>query len=91
LRISEGVAEGSLIQRVEPVVPGDAIPQGNVVVVLAATIDKQGKIESLKALKGHPLLIAAAIDAVRQWTYKPFLLNGEPVAVETTVAVSFHR
>jgi len=59
-------------------------------VVLNAIISKHGTIEDLHVLSGHPMLIQAALDAVRQWRYKPFLLNGEPVEVETTVTVIFN-
>jgi dipeptidyl-peptidase-4 len=89
VKMAQAIAEANLMQRVEPVYPPHVDVQGDV--VLDAIIDKQGRIEQLKALNGHPMLISAAIDAVRQWTYKPFLLNGEPVTVETTVTVSFHR
>jgi periplasmic protein TonB len=56
---------------------------------LQAVISKDGAIENLTVLSGHPLLIPAALDAVRQWRYKPTLLNGLPVEVETTIEVNF--
>lgn len=59
------------------------------VVTLAATIAKGGTIQNLRVVSGPPLLTAAAIDAVRTWRYRPYLLNGEPVEVETTVRVVF--
>jgi protein TonB len=58
-------------------------------VVLQATIGKDGLMENVRVVNGPPLLQQAALDAVRQWTYKPYLLNGEPVEVETTVNVVF--
>jgi protein TonB len=58
-------------------------------VLLTAIISKDGSIQDLRVLSGHPLLVQAALDAVRQWRYKPYLLNGEPVEVETTVTVNF--
>jgi periplasmic protein TonB len=91
LRISSGVAEGNVINKVEPPYPQMAKiahVQGDV--VLQATISKGGIIENLRAVSGHPILIQAAMDAVRQWRYKPYLLNGEPVEVETTITVKFH-
>ena len=91
LRISSGVAEGNLINKVEPPYPQMAKiahVQGDV--VLQALISKSGAIENLRAVSGHPILIQAAMDAVRQWRYKPYLLNGEPVEVETTITVKFH-
>lgn len=91
LRISQGVSLGQLVNKVEPIYPPlarSARVQGQV--VLNAIISKHGTIEDLHVLSGHPMLIQAALDAVRQWRYKPFLLNGEPVEVETTVTVIFN-
>jgi protein TonB len=58
-------------------------------VVLAALISKQGTMENLHALLGHPMLVPAAIDAVSQWRYKPYVLNSEPIEVETQITVNF--
>ncbi|HLJ28663.1 MAG TPA: TonB family protein [Candidatus Angelobacter sp.] len=91
LRVSSGVAEGNLINKVEPPYPQMAKiahVQGDV--VLQALISKQGTIENLRAISGHPILIQAAMDAVRQWRYRPYMLSGEPVEVETTITVKFH-
>jgi protein TonB len=52
-------------------------------------ISREGTIEKLQVLSGHPMLVRAAVDAVRQWRYRPYLLNGEPVEVETEVRVNF--
>jgi protein TonB len=57
--------------------------------VLQAIISKQGTIENVTVLTGHPMLIPAAIDAVRQWRYRPYILNNEPVEVETQITVNF--
>ena len=59
------------------------------IVVLHATIGRDGAILSLQLVSGHPLLAPAAIDAVRQWRYRPYTLNGEPAEVETMVTVRF--
>jgi protein TonB len=59
------------------------------VVKLSATIAKDGTIQNLEVIEGHPLLIPAAMDAVRQWVYKPTLLNGQPVEVVTQIDVNF--
>jgi len=91
LRVSQGVMDGHLIRRVEPQYPQMARVahiQGDV--MLQATISKTGTIENLHGVSGHPILIQAALDAVRQWKYKPYELNGEPVEVETTIKVQFH-
>src|SRR6202521_686306 len=90
VRVSTGVATGLLIKKVTPNYPQlakQARIQGTV--VLQAEISKDGTIQNLQLISGHPMLAPAAIEAVRQWHYKPYLLNGEPVAVETTVQVNF--
>ncbi len=90
VRVSPGVTKGLLIHRVEPSYPPlaqQARIHGDV--VLTAIIDKEGNVQQLQLVSGHPLLAPAAIEAVKQWRYKPFLLNGQPLEVETTVTVSF--
>ncbi len=90
VRVSQGVSQGLLIRRVQPNYPPlakQARIQGQV--VLQAEISKDGTIQNLQLISGHPMLAPAAIEAVKQWRYKPYLLNGEPVAVETTVLVNF--
>jgi protein TonB len=82
--------EGNLIHRVQPEYPPlarQARVQGTV--VLRAVISREGRIENLQVLSGHPLLLQAAIDAVRQWRYRPYYLNDQPVEVETQVTVTF--
>jgi len=89
LRISN-MLPGSLVHRVEPVYPAparNARIQGPV--VLEAVISKAGTIENLRLVSGHPLLVAAAIDAVRQWRYKPYILNEEAIEVEMQITVNF--
>jgi periplasmic protein TonB len=90
VRISQGVTRGLLIHRVEPSYPPlarAARVQGDV--VLTAVISPNGEIENLQLVSGHPMLVPAAISAVKQWRYKPYLLNGQPVEVETTITVIF--
>lgn len=90
VRISQGVTRGLLIHRVEPAYPPlarAARVQGDV--VLKAIIDKNGDIQDLQLISGHPMLVPGAIAAVKQWRYKPYLLNGQPVEVETTITVIF--
>ena len=85
-----GVSTGLLIRKVQPNYPQlakQARIQGQV--VLQAEISKDGTIQNLQLISGHPMLAPAAIEAVKQWRYKPYLLNGEPVAVETQVVVNF--
>jgi periplasmic protein TonB len=91
LHISSGVMAGNLLSRTLPQYPAisrAAHIQG--VVVLQATISRTGLIENLRVISGPPMLRQAAIDAVQTWRYKPYLLNGEPVEVETTVNVVFN-
>jgi protein TonB len=82
--------EGNLIYKPQPVYP----PMARAVrvqgaVVLRAIISKTGTIENLQTLSGHPLLVPSAIEAVKRWRYRPYVLNGEPVEVETQVTVNF--
>jgi protein TonB len=90
VRISQGVTKGLLIRRVEPAYPPlarSARVQGEV--VLSAIISVNGDIENLQLVSGHPMLVPSAITAVKQWKYKPYLLNGQPTEVETTITVIF--
>ncbi|MGA2422928.1 MAG: energy transducer TonB [Terriglobales bacterium] len=90
VRVSSGVSTGLLIKKVTPNYPPlakQARIQGHV--LLQAEISKEGTIQNLQLISGHPMLAPAAIEAVKQWRYKPYLLNGEPVAVETQVDVVF--
>ena len=90
VRVSSGVSTGLLIRKVPPTYPPlarQARIQG--VVILQAQISKEGNIQNLQLISGHPMLAPAAIEAVKQWKYKPYLLNGEPVEVDTQVQVNF--
>ena len=90
VRVSSGVSTGLLIKKVTPNYPPlakQARIQGTV--ILQAEISKDGTIQNLQLISGHPMLAPAAIEAVKQWRYRPYLLNGEPVAVETQVQVNF--
>ncbi len=82
--------EGNLILRVQPLYPPlarQARIQGQV--VLRAVISRAGAMENLQVLSGHPMLVQSAIDAVKQWRYRPYSLNGEAMEVETQVTVNF--
>ena len=90
IRISSGVAQGNLIHNVNPQYPPlarQAHIQG--VVVLLAVIGKDGTVQNLRVKSGSPLLAQAAVDAVKQWRYRPYLLNGEPVEVDTQININF--
>jgi protein TonB len=84
------ISEGNLVHKVLPAYPPlarSARIQGTV--VLQAVISEQGTIENLRVLSGHPMLVPAAIEAVRQWRYRPYVLNSDPVEVETQITVNF--
>jgi protein TonB len=82
--------EGLLIQKVTPAYPEIAkLARQQGTVVLHAIIGRDGRIEQLQAISGPPLLIKAAADAVGQWRYRPYILNGQPVEVETQIIVNF--
>ena len=90
VRVSQGVTQGLLIRKIQPPYPPlarQARIQGNV--VLQAEISKSGDIQNLHLISGHPMLAPAAIEAVKQWKYRPYILNGEPVEVETQITVIF--
>ena len=90
IRVGGNVISAMAISRPQPIYPPlakQARIQGTV--RLEAEISKTGTIESLKVVSGHPLLVQSALDAVRQWRYKPTILNGEPVPVATTIDVNF--
>jgi protein TonB len=91
-RIRQGgaVQAAMLVNRVQPQYPPLA-RQTRIsgTVRLHAIISKDGSVQQLEVLSGHPLLVQAALDAVRQWKYRPTTLNGEPVEVDTTIDVIF--
>ena len=90
LNISQGVSRGLLIKKVQPIYPQNALAvrtEGSV--ELMATISKTGDISHVKVLSGNLQLTKAATDAVKQWKYKPYLLNGEPVEIQTQITINF--
>jgi protein TonB len=90
LSVSQGVSQGLLLKKVQPKYPPNSLRlrvEGGV--QLMATISKSGDISAVKILSGDPQLSHAAVDAVKQWKYKPYLLNGLPVEIQTQVTVNF--
>ena len=90
LNVSQGVSQGLLLKKVQPAYPANALRlrlEG--AVQLMATISKNGEISAVKVLSGEPQLARAAADAVKQWKYKPYLLNGAPVEIQTQVTLNF--
>jgi protein TonB len=89
-RVSSGTMAGQLISRPDPIYPPIAkAAHVSGAVVLRAIISKTGTIENLQVVSGPEMLRASAIDAVKRWKYKPYLLNNEPTEVDTTVTVNF--
>ena len=81
---------GRLIQQIDPAYPPSASEaRVDGTVLLEAVIGTDGRIDDLRVINGHVLLSPAAIDAVRQWTYEPYLVDGEPVPVKTVITVNF--
>src|SRR5262249_29371920 len=81
---------GQIIRQVSPAYPPLARAMGvQGEVVLRAIISRTGELEQLEVISGHPLLVRAATDAVGQWKFRPYILNGVPVEVETRISVNF--
>lgn len=90
IRVGGNVQAAKLINRVLPVYPAEAAEEDiSGIVRLEATVTKEGTIRGLKVLEGHPLLVEAATEAVRQWRYRPTRLNGLPVEVITYIVINF--
>lgn len=90
VRISQGLTEGKLIHRVNPLYPSQALQRridGQVVIL--AQVGKDGRVHNPKAIRGNALLVSAALDAVRQWAYEPYRLNGEAVDMDTQITINF--
>jgi protein TonB len=90
LKLSEPIVEAQLLSRIEPRYPPLALQMRQAgTVILHAIISRDGHINALEVVSGSPYFVQTALDAVRQWRYRPTLLNGEPVEVETTITVVF--
>jgi periplasmic protein TonB len=90
VNVSQGVSQGLLYKKVQPIYPSSALRmrvEGDV--ELLATISAHGEIASVKIMSGTPVLAHAAADAVKQWKYKPYLLDGKPVDIQTQITVKF--
>jgi protein TonB len=87
---SQGVSGGSLERKVQPIYPARARSTGlQGPVVLQAVIDEVGEVQNLRTVSGDAVLARAAIDAVRQWRYQPYLLNGQPLKMPIQITVNF--
>jgi TonB family protein len=90
VKISQGVSQGLLIKRVQPKYPPAALAiHAAGAVQIEATINKEGNVTNLKVLSGDSVLARAALEAVRQWRYKPYYLDGAPVEIQTQITVNF--
>lgn len=90
IRISQGVSQGLLLKRVQPKYPPAALAvRAQGAVQIEATINKEGNVTNLKVLSGDPVLAHAAVEAVRQWRYKPYYLDGDPVEIQTQITINF--
>lgn len=90
VKIASGAADGLLVKKIPPDYPLEAkLVRLEGTVVLHAVIDRSGEVAQVNAVSGPPLLESAAVDAVKQWQYRPYSMNGQPVDVETTVEVVF--
>jgi protein TonB len=90
MNVSQGLSQGLILKKTQPTYPSIALQmriEGSV--DLLATISKTGSITAVKILHGDPQLARAALEAVKQWKYKPYLLNGEPVEIQTQITVNF--
>jgi periplasmic protein TonB len=90
VRVSEGVMKGLLIKKVAPEYPREAREKhitGSV--EMKAIISQEGDVQKLIILSGDPLLVHSAVEAAKQWKYKPYLQHGQPVEVETQIKVIF--
>jgi protein TonB len=90
LTISQGVSQGLLLKKVQPEYPSNALRMRiEGVVKLMATVGKTGSVTEVKVVSGDQLLTRSAVDAVKQWKYKPYLLNGDPVEIQTEISINF--
>ena len=90
MKVSQGVAQGLILKRVAPEYPKNALMMRiEGAVELSATISKDGNIRDVKVLSGNAQLSQAALQAVKQWKYRPYLLNGEPVEIQTQITLDF--
>jgi TonB family protein len=90
VRVSQGISQGLLVRKVDPQYP-EAARRDRIqgIVLLQAIIDTNGDVKNLTLVSGDPALVPAAINAAKQWKYKPYRLNGQPTEVETRITVSF--
>ncbi len=90
VRVSQAVSQALLVKRVQPSYPDTARQTGlQGKVVLNVLVGREGNVENVTVISGHPFLLQSALDAVKMWKYRPYLLAGKPVEIETTVTLEF--
>jgi len=89
LQASQGLSGGTIEYRVDPIYPDDNLVPREGRVLLRAVVAEDGTVHDLKVIKGHPLLARAAIQAVSQWRYRPYLLDGQPVRMTIEITLTF--
>jgi len=91
IRISSGVADSLIRHKVDPVYPWDAkVNHITGDVLIRIIIDQQGNVSNITVIRGDPILIESAIKAVKQWKYRPYILNGEAIEAESVVKIQYH-
>ena len=90
MNVSQGVSQGLILKKVQPIYPRAALTMHiEGAVQLSATISKTGDVTGVKVISGDARLATAAVEAVKQWKYKPYLLDGEPIDIQTTITLNF--
>jgi protein TonB len=91
IRISSGVAESLIRHKVNPVYPWDArVNHITGDVLIRIVIDRQGNVSNMTVIRGDPILIESAIKAIKQWKYRPYILNGEAIEAESVIKIQYH-
>jgi len=88
---SQGLSGGTIEQQVNPIYPNDGLAPKEGQVLLQAVVAEDGTVHDLKVIKGNPLLARAAIQAVSQWRYRPYLLDGQPIRKTIEITLIFKR
>jgi hypothetical protein len=90
VRVSSGALAALLIKRIDPVYPASALAEhGSTLVAMHVIVSKTGDVKDVQPVSGSKLLLPIAMEAVKQWRYKPYLMNGEPVEVETVITIEY--
>ncbi len=91
MKVSQGISGGTIEQQVNPIYPSEGLVPREGQVLLQAVVAEDGTVHDLQVINGHPLLARAAIQAVAQWRYRPFLLDGQPIRMTIEITLIFKR